>query len=502
VAGTEAADEASVFWSPDSAAFGFVSAGRLRLASLDGSPPHDLMEVRNFLGASWRGTRDDGAILLALDGKLKTLDLRTGKVRDLPLAFKAGSPPSDPVFLPEGDGFVFLQDAAGGKRLFRSALSSSAADPLFLTNYGVQFAKHPSTGKWHVFYLAGERELQSSRILRTAPIDPKTGLLLSAPLRLLQGVSTRPSEWVAARFSVGGRGVLSWRYSSGSLPIWRLAWTDLTGDLLARISENHNYVSLALSPDESKIAVQVDDPDSHIWILDSKTGLGGRLSASPEPESSPYWAPDGKSLLYVARTAGAVEIRRSFLDNASKPEVLWRSESPGELALVLSGISPDGRYLLVQRRRNLLDRLDLKSTPPRKMEFLAERSGDVWLSPDGRSLAWGATPEGLTLQTYPVTAEPVKRFARGSEVVEKPFFSAGGRGLYARFQGNLVMFPLSPDRSLGEPRFLRPWLTTTRTGAVGGVASRDGKRLLLIETDQVEILNPQVLTDWTTLLPK
>jgi Tol biopolymer transport system component len=87
-----------------------------------------------------------------------------------------------------------------------------------------------------------------------------------------------------------------------------LAWTDLAGNLLARISEPRTYGSLALSPDESRIAVQVHDPDPHIWILDSKSGLGGRLTNSPEPESFPHWAPDGKSLLYVSRTAGAFEL--------------------------------------------------------------------------------------------------------------------------------------------------------------------------------------------------
>lgn len=502
VAGTEAARESTVFWSPDSAAFGFVSAGRLRLASLDGSPPRDLMEVQGFQGASWRGTRDDGAILLAINAKLKALDLRTGKVRDLPLAFKADSPPSDPEFLPEGDGLVFLQDRGDGRRLYRSALNSSAAEPLFLTPTRVQFAKHPATGNWHVFYLAGEPELQSSRILRTAPIDPKTGNLLSAPLMLLQGVSTAPSTPPFARFSVGRRGVLSWSYAGNSLPIWRLAWTDRTGKLLTRVSETRGYVSLALSPDESRIAVQVDDPDGHIWILDSKTGLGGRLSTSPEPETYPHWAPDGKSLFYVSGTAAAFEIRRSFLDNALKPEVLWRSESLNESPR-LTGISPDGCCLLVIRRNGSLYRLDLKSTPPEKMELLEERrSGYASLSPDGRSLVWMTVTEGLILRAWPLTAEPVKRFARGGEVVDKPFFSADGRALYGLFQGNLVMFPLSPDRSIGEPGFLRPWHTTSRAGAHGGVASRDGKRLLLIETDEEEILNPQVLTDWTTLLPK
>jgi Tol biopolymer transport system component len=283
-----------------------------------------------------------------------------------------------------------------------------------------------------------------------------------------------------------------------------LAWTDLTGNLLTRVSETRGYASLALSPDESRIAAEVYDPDPHIWLLDSKSGLGGRLTNSPEPESYPHWAPDGKSIYYVALTASAFEIRRSFLDNASRPEVLWRSESLNAPAPRLSGISPDGCCLLVIRRGGSLYRLDLKSSQPGKMELLEKRGNAyyAWLSPDGRTLVSRAPGRGLELEAYPLTAGSIRRFSRVSEFFDQPFFGADGRSLYAQTQGNLVVFPLAPDRSIGEPRFLRPWLTTNKVGADGGVASRDGKRLLLIETDQEEILNPQVRTDWTTLLPK
>lgn len=503
VPGTEAATRSSACWSPDSASFAFVSSDRLRVASLDGAPPRDLMEVQNFLGASWRGTRTEGTLLVATDGKLKTIDLRSGVARDLPLSLAKGSPPSDPVFLPEGEGFVFLQDSGEGKRLYRSALNSSTVDPLFSTPYMVRFARHPATGQWHIFYLAGERELRTSRVLRTAPVDPRTGQLLSAPVKLLQGLSTFPSPRPGIRFSVGGRGVLSWAYISSSLPIWRLVWADRTGKMLAPISENRNYVSVALSPDDSKIAAQVDDPDSHVWVLDSKTGLGARISASPDLESQPLWAPDGKSVFFVSRSTNRGEIRRHFLDAATKPEILWQSEPQTDYsASALAGVSPDGRYVLIQPRAGLLSRLDLLAPSPRKLEPLTEGPGYAFLCSDGRSLIWGNSPEGLAIQAYPPNAEPAKRFARGSEFISHAFLSADGRSLYALLQGNLVAFPLSPDRSIGEPNVLRPWRTTTRVGAAGGVASRDGKRLLLLETAEEEILNPQVLTDWTTLLPK
>jgi serine/threonine protein kinase len=492
------------FWSEDSTAIGFVSANRLRVTRLDGSPSRDLMEVKDFLGASWRGGVSDGTILLASHGKLKTYDLRSATIKDLPIEFKSNSQPAEPVFLPEGDGFVFLQQSDDGMRLFRASLNSSTIDPSILTHRMVQFARNPTTGKWHIFYLAGERELRSSRILLTAQIDPKSGNLLSTPVKLIQGVSTVPPPRFWSRFSVGGGGVLSWTHISGTLPIWHLNWVDLNGNLLARVTENRSFVSFDLSPDESKIAAQVDDPDSHVWILDSKTGVGSRISNSSEQESYPLWARDGKSVFYVSSAAGGPEIKRHFLDNATQPELLWKSGSGfGISTTILAGLTPEGRYLLVQSATGSLRRLDLQAPSPRELEPLTQGLGFASLSLDGRSLAWGMSREGgLAVQAYPPTSAPPNRYKESAEQITLPFFSADGGTLYAHSNRNLLAFPLSQDRQLGAPKILRPWITSTRVGATSGVASRDGKRLLLLETDQTEALNAQVLTDWTTLISK
>ncbi len=502
--GTEGALRSSAFWSQDSSSIGFVSADRLRIVPLDDTPARDLMAVQDFRGASWRGGRDNGTILLATNGKLKTFDLRSGTSRDLTHDFKADSPPLEPVFLPEGDGFVFLKNRENAIQLFRSALNSSAIDPLLLTSWRVNFAKHPSTGKWHIFYLDGKSELLSSRILQTAQVDPKSGRLISTPVKLLQGISTNAPPVRIGQFSVGDGGVLSWVYF-GNLPIWHFVWIDSTGTLLAKVSENRNYISMALSPDESRIAAQVDDPDSHIWILGSKTGLGGRISTTSAFETNPRWALDGKSLFYTSSWDNRPAIMRYFLDSATKPELIWQpsQENRDITFLLVSGVSPEGRYLLLQTRIGSLSRLDLQAAEPRKLEHLTEQMGVASLSLDGRSIAWGNSSEGgLAVQAYPTTSEPMKRFLRGAEKITYPFFSPDGRTVYAQLNRNLLAFPFSLDRSLGEPKVLRPWLTSGRRGATAGAASRDGKRLLLLETDEEEILNPQVLTDWTTLFPK
>jgi Tol biopolymer transport system component len=173
--------------------------------------------------------------------------------------------------------------------------------------------------------------------------------------------------------------------------------------------------------------------------------------------------------------------------------------------VVLSGVSPEGRYLLLIQTRGSLGRIDLQAPFPRRLEPFAQHKGEASLSPDGRSLVWHTSTEGLVVQSYASGSEAAKRFVGGPDMadsVTNPFFSADGRTIYALFKRNLVAFSLAPDLSLGEPKVLRPWTTTPRSGSTGGAASRDGRRLLLIETEEKDILDPQVVTDWTTLLPK
>jgi hypothetical protein len=293
--------------------------------------------------------------------------------------------------------------------------------------------------------------------------------------------------------------------------------------VLARFAENRAIVSIALSPDESKIAAQVEDPDPHIWILDAKTGLGGRISSGPGLETSPLWAPDGKAVFYCSSSADTWEIKRRFLDNTTSPESLYHSSKVDRIGFTpayLSGVSPDGRYLLVQADHTQgfsLGRLDLLAEAPRKLEPISEgiplvaqpairaqqgALGYAVLSPDGQSLAWDQLMLGVAVQAFPPASQTIKRFKRGGDRFAYPLFSPDGRTLYAASNGNLLAFPLSPDRSIGEPKVLFRLQLPDRPAAKPFAVSRDGNRILVIDTDERERLTPQILTDWTTLLGK
>jgi hypothetical protein len=109
----------------------------------------------------------------------------------------------------------------------------------------VEFARNPKSGEWQLFAADGAT-------LTTAPVDPRTGKMQGPPVRLLDGLGFKVSP-SRSQFMVANGGVIAWRHYSGALPIWRMCWFDRNGNVTGVIGERRGYVSIALSPDETKI---------------------------------------------------------------------------------------------------------------------------------------------------------------------------------------------------------------------------------------------------------
>jgi predicted Ser/Thr protein kinase len=493
--GTEDSDRPA-FWSEDSKAVGFVSGGRLRAVALEGSTATDLGPAPDYEGGSWRGAAEDGTIVLAAGGRMRALGVKSHQMRDLPLDLPAGAQPIRPVFLPEGDGFLFLLKVPDGYQVVRGSLSAAKVATLCRTSTQVSIARNPHTGEWHLFFLSGEADERPARVLKTVSIDPRTGEFRGKPARLLQGLSRNAPGF---QFAIANSGLIYWRMASVALPAWRLTWFDRTGKVLGKIGEKANLVALALSPDESKAAVQADFPEEHIWIYDLQTGIGKRLTNLPEVELSPQWAPGGKEVYYsvVLQGTGSQLIRQSVeLDGAR--EVVWETK---KALVVLADVSADGRYaVLADNSGSYL--LDLQSAPPRVWQPMMKEDGNqIRLSPDGRTMAY-SNSSGTYLSAFPPNGAAPHRIPDIPGAGSWMFFSADGATLYQATRSDaLFAFPIGPGLRAGEATFLFPWVHSDRARSRIGAATRDGKRILAIASDDPEEMWGQVLSDWTTLLP-
>ena len=508
--GTEGASDP--FWSPDSSSVGFFSEGRLRSIAIDGTNARNLAPAPEARGGSWRGGVSDGTILFASARSLQTLDLRSGKVQPLPLRFAENESASMPVCCPESDSFVYLLSSSGKRALFRSSPAATEGIKVLDTGYAVTFARHPHTGKWHLFYVRREATPGiANRTLMTAPVDPKTGAPASEPASLVDAMS----NWVSTRyasFDVGANGIIYWRNTTPALPIWRLRWFDRNGNVTGAVGDAAGYASMALSPDETRVAALQGYPDQHIWVYHLQTGAGVRISRQVGSDGNPVWSPDGKSLYFTLQTDTGTRVIRQPIEPGSAAEVIYAASSPA--LLMLQAVTPDNRYLILfqgsgageEPGNTRIVQLDLSQpAETRQPEMLLSSipASVVRLAPDGRSLVLGSSNGQLSACRYPPAGDSPRAIGAFPRPVW-PFFSRDSRTLYVFSGQALYSHPVETlpggGIRLGERSLLFRVMHPARADSNMGAASRDGSRIMAISTDAVEETRLQLLTDWTTLL--
>ena len=98
------------FWSPDGTSVGFFAQGKLKRIAVAGGPPQTICDAPLAWGGSWNR---DGVIIFCSQGvgPLFRVDAKGGTPRPLTKLVPHEEAHRWPVFLPDGDHFVFLGDA-------------------------------------------------------------------------------------------------------------------------------------------------------------------------------------------------------------------------------------------------------------------------------------------------------------------------------------------------------------------------------------------------------
>src|ERR1019366_6579169 len=104
--------------------------------------------------------------------------------------------------------------------------------------------------------------------------------------------------WVA--LTVAQNGTLIYNTGVGAA-LYVLTWTDRAGKELSRIGDSAIMANPALSPDGSRIALDISDQKANnvdIWI-ESTSGAGNsRFTFDPAEEVVGVWSRDGRIVAY------------------------------------------------------------------------------------------------------------------------------------------------------------------------------------------------------------
>ncbi len=505
---TDAVD--TPFFSPDGASIGFysVAEGALKRMPLGGGPADTIVELEGAArGVTWGP--DDTVVFATNDASTGLLEVaaRGGTARVLTVP-DAGEDHLWPEFLPGGRAVLFTVRSGPGN--FQVAVLDRESGTHRMLVSGSQ-ARYAATG--HLVYGADDR-------LLAARFDARALALLSEPIPVLEGVV--PSDSGAAMFAFSNGGSLAYVSGAPLADNRILAFVDMEGNRTPLGLPPMPYRSPRLSPDGSRVAVEVAGPRrSSIWVYDLEGNVQGRELTTDGNNVRPEWTPDGERVTFASDRSGAWGIYWQPADG-SRPAVRLTTAEPGREHWAESWI-PGGStlaYVVVDGEDRGIRMLDLDGAG----RVRADRgyydvdgfheNGAVF-SPDGDWLAYYSNESAestndnqIWVQTVPPSG--VKHLITHEGGVF-PLWSPDGRELFYRRPGTAALdgtrliavdiedastYALGPERELPIRGF--SVFTTYRDYDI----TVDGERFLMVysedyaETAEGPLRQVNFVYDW------
>ncbi len=335
--GTE--DATYPFWSPDSREIGFFIPGKLEKINAAGGPPQNVCDAISGRGGAWG---QDGVIVFTPYATQTLFRVSAAGGTPEPASKLDASRVENshrwPSFLPDGKHFLYWARSSRGAQensLFVGELGSLQAKPLMKSESMAVYASG------HLLFMRGQS-------LMAQPFDPRRIELSGEPVPIAEHVAVNGAT-AYPLFSASHTGALI--YQSGETSGgWNLLWFDRDGKQTGAIPQVDRYLSPALSPDGSRLAVMIFAGSlgiGDIWIFDLARGTGTRLTFGGESHTAATWSSDGKTIYYASNLKGSSHIYAKAADGSGPERVVLETSDMVEIPDSTSG---DGRYLVYHRR--------------------------------------------------------------------------------------------------------------------------------------------------------
>jgi Tol biopolymer transport system component len=407
------------FWSPKGDRVGFFSEGQLWTVGMDGGPPRAIAKAPMPRGGTW-GADDTIVFAPGRDGPLFRVAAAGGE----PIVLTTVDQPGErghvwPSFLPDGRRFLYLADSAvsSGHGVYVGSLDGPTRTRVI--ERGMSNVAYSETG--HLLF-ARDRQLVAQRF------DTRRLSLGGDPVVVAEDVN-EPLGLTHLRDFAVARDVVVYRARQSSAV--RLVWRDRQGRSTRFTAEPGEYTEPALSPDQTRLAVDLFFPEpserfgygsaqirSDIVMFAVDSGVRAAFAQSPGAEWGPVWSPDGKQLVYSANLRDRIlELykRSGTADGDAQRVLVVDRGNP-----VAQSWSSDGR-LLVYELFDPETHADLWILPmigdgkpePLLQSAFSEMQGQI--SPDGRWLAYTSDESGeLEIYVQPFRRPgPARRISRG-----------------------------------------------------------------------------------------
>jgi Tol biopolymer transport system component len=326
-------------------------------------------------------------------------------------------------FLPDGDHFIFfIRTGTGGGSENDVIAVSSLSQPKVI--------KRILHTKSSVAYSQGHILYMRENTLMARPFDVG-GLEFTADgFPIAENISYL-ENWSRGVFSASPDGKLAFREGSVSTGS-QLVIYDSIGGIIDSVDDQVQQYSQEWSPDETQIAVDINDQSSSqwdIWIHHLGRGIKTRLTFDSDDDYTPVWSPNGEEIAYITDRGNSFEINIKPISGAGAKKLVHSSN----LGLELFDWSADGRYLVFGKNENAEDlwALELKDSAEAFPLFATEfREREARFSPDGRWIAYMSTESGKEEVYVSPFPGPGGKWQVSNNEGDRPHWSADGTKLF------------------------------------------------------------------------
>jgi eukaryotic-like serine/threonine-protein kinase len=314
---------------------------------------------------------------------------------------------------------------------------------------------------------------------------------------VLEGVASN-SITGGAQFSVSATGALVYLpgpMKGAGIPI---DWMSQDGQTSPLRATRVNWFNPRFSPDGRRLAIEIQEGQSDIWIYESERDVLTRLTSDPAGDSKPVWTPDGQRIVFASNRA-----------DRSAPNLYWqRADGTGDAQRLTVSTNPQepgswhpsGKFLAFEENRKLMilpmdgdETSGWKPGTPYPFSNDAFASTEPMFSPDGRWLAYMSNPSGsieVHVRPFPGPGGDWQISTGGGQL---PTWSPTRHELYYGTNGHIMVAGFSIDGHTFRAERARLWseqrYQTRGTSRMFDVHP-DGERFALAPSAQAPVGAP------------
>jgi eukaryotic-like serine/threonine-protein kinase len=470
IPGTEAA-LSNPFFSPDGQWVGYFQVNQLKKIAISGGAPVTICAATNPFSVSWGPdntilfSQAEGILRVSADGGTPELVIKSGEGERL----------DGPQLLPGSEWVLFAvrKTTWDEARIVVQSLKTQERRDVW---QGGSDARYLPTG--HIVYALGGD-------LFAIPFNLGSLKVNGGPVPLVQGV-LRANATAGANYGVSEDGAMVYVSGGAGVGTQSLVWLDRAGKEEAINAPPRGYIYPRISPDSTRVALDVRDRENDIVVWDLRRETLTRFTPTPEGEHYPAWTRDSQRLAYATLPSG---IQWKAADGSGVAESIGKAANSEQDPYFFT---PDGKQLVYrQTDRGLTDVGMVSVEGDSDPVWLLESQfveGNAELSPDGRWMAYESNESGdreIYVRPFPNVNEGLHQVSGEGGI--QPVWSRDGRELFYLQPGQPYRLMAAPVRTgttfdSGSPRALFDW-TYPEPGPGGRTydVSADGRRFLALK---------------------